>query len=250
MKKLGKIAPVVVIIACLGSGYFAFKISTQKKDMQDQIAGLSSEKQRLETELASTKKDLSTTQTALAKTSEDLTTATNNLHIAQAELTAKTQEADTLKAQLETSAKELEQAKTESEAARTTLAQIQDALTKSGVGDIQSLDQLSATIAAQTEENKILAKQLLAMKEQIEILTTTPEGTRGHVAAVQDSWGFVVLDIGRDQRVSSNAQFVVYRDAKMIGKVQVQSVGQNTSVAEILPEFQRSGLRVGDVVIH
>ncbi len=249
MNKLGKIAPLVVIIACLGSGYFAFKISGQKKDMRGQIDGLTSEKDRLSTELASTKKDLSTTQTALAKTTEDLATATNNLRAAQAELAAKTQEADTLKAQLEASTKELEQAKADRDTAQSTLKQIQDSLAASGL-DIRSLDQLRATIAAQTEENKLLGKQLQAMKEQIEILTTTPEGTRGRVAAVQDNWGFVVLDIGRDQRVSSNAQFVVYRDAKMIGKVQVLSVGQNTSVAEILPAFQRNTPRVGDIVIH
>ena len=61
---------------------------------------------------------------------------------------------------------------------------------------------------------------------------------------------FVVLDIGRSQHVTSNAQFLVYRDSKMIGKVQVLSVGASTSVAEVLPEYQRGTPRVGDLVIH
>jgi uncharacterized protein (DUF3084 family) len=251
MNKLGKIAPIVVIVACLGSLYFVFRLAGQKKDMQGQIASLTSDKQQLETNLASTKKDLATTKTALQKTSDDLNTANGNLSTAQASLAQKTQEADGLKTQLDGTIKELAQATTDRDAAQKNLKDIQTAL---GGQDINTLRD---SIVAQSDENKILGKQLVNMrdenavlKKKVEELSTTPPNVRGQIAAVQDSWGFVVLDIGRNQHVTSNAQFVVYRDSKMVGKVQVMSVGPTTSVAEILPEFERTGFRVGDTVIH
>jgi hypothetical protein len=247
MNKLGKIAPIVVIVACLGSLFFVFKLSGQKKDMQGQIAGLTSEKQQLETTLASTKKDLSTTKTALQKTTEDLDATKGTLQATQASLAQKTQEADGLRTQLDGTVKELDQAKLDRDGAQKIIKDIQDSL---GGQDIN-------TLRATADENKILGKQLVAMrdenqtlKKKVEELSTTPPNLRGQIAAVQDSWGFVVLDIGRNQHVTANAQFVVYRDAKMVGKVQVLSVGASTCVAEILPEFERTGFRVGDTVVH
>jgi uncharacterized protein (DUF3084 family) len=251
MNKLGKIAPIVVIVACLGSLYFVFKLSGQKKDMQGQIASLTSDKQQLESTLASTKKDLATTKTALQKTTDDLKTTSDNLTAAQTSLAQKTQEADGLKVQLDDTVKELAQTKTDRDTAQKTIKDIQDSL---GGQDIHTLRE---SIVAQAEESKILGKQLMSMrddnaalKQKVEELSTTPPNLRGQIAAVQDSWGFVVLDIGRNQHVTSKAQFVVYRDSKMVGKVQVLSVGATTSVAEILPEFERTGFRVGDTVIH
>jgi len=82
------------------------------------------------------------------------------------------------------------------------------------------------------------------------VLTTTPTNLRGRVVAVQDNWGFVVLNLGRDQRVQPNAEFIVFRNNKMITKVKVRSVGENTSVAESLKGFQLSQPRVGDLIVH
>ena len=251
MNKLGKIAPIVVIVACLGSLYFVFKLAGQKKDMQGEIASLTSDKQQLESNLASTKKDLSTTKTALQKTTDDLNTANGNLTAAQASLAQKTQEADGLKVQLDGTIKELDQAKLDRDTAQKSLKDIQTALNGADI------NQLRDSIVAQADENKILGKQLVSMrdenaalKKENEELKTTPPNVRGQIAAVQDSWGFVVLDIGRNQHVTANAQFVVYRDSKMVGKVQVMSVGATTCVAEIMPEFEKTGFRVGDTAIH
>jgi len=60
----------------------------------------------------------------------------------------------------------------------------------------------------------------------------------------------VVLDVGRNDRVQTNAQFLVYRDDKMIGKVQVNSVQATTCIAEILPDYRTDNPRVGDLVVH
>ncbi len=254
MNKLGKIAPIVVVVACLGSLFFVFTISGQKKDMTEQIAGLTSDKQQLESALASTKRDLSTAKTALTKTTDDLTNTTADLTSTQAKLTEKTQEADGLKTQLDVKSKDLGQAKTELSSAQETLKKIQE-ITQSE--DFKNVDQIRDKLMAQADENKLLGRQLIIMrdennqlKEQVSELSSTPINLRGRVAAVQDNWGFVVLDIGRDQHVGANSHFLVYRDSKMVGKVQVLSVGATTCVAEMVPDYQRGAPRVGDLVIH
>ena len=88
------------------------------------------------------------------------------------------------------------------------------------------------------------------MKDKLDYLTTTPVGLRGHVTSVQEKWGFLVLDVGQAQRVQPNAEFLVYRDTKLIGKVQVVSVAANNCIAQIMPEYLRSTPSVGDIIIH
>jgi hypothetical protein len=199
-----------VVVACLGSLYFIFKLSGQKKDMTAQIAGLTTDKQQLESNLASTKRELSTTKTALAKTTDDLATTTTNLTATQASLTEKTQEADGLKTQLADATKALDGAKAERDSAQNDLKQIQASFGGQDIAAIRS------STSALSDENKILGKQLLimrddnqALKQKVEELSTTPPNLRGRVAAVQDNWGFVVLDM--DGQHVINAQFVVYR---------------------------------------
>ena len=67
---------------------------------------------------------------------------------------------------------------------------------------------------------------------------------------MQDNWGFVIIDIGRDKSVQTNTDFIVSRDDKMVAKVQVRKVGDNTSVAEILPGFPKTQPQVGDAVVR
>lgn len=254
MNKLGKIAPIIIILASLGSLFFAFKLSSQKKTLTSENTVLASEKLRTEGERDTARNDAQTAKIALAKTTEDLNSANATLQATQVSLAQMAQDADALKAQAAEKDKDLEQTKTELASAQETLKKIQE-ITASE--DFQNLDQVRERLTAQADENKILGRQLTlmrdennALKTKVEGLSTTPVNVRGRVAAVQENWGFVVLDIGRSQQVSSNAQFLVYRDSKMIGKVQIITVGDNTSVAQILPEYQRGTPRVGDLALH
>jgi uncharacterized protein (DUF3084 family) len=252
MNKLSKIAPIIVILACAGSLFFTFKLGTIKKDLTQQRDQLTTDKQRLEGELTSTKRNLASTKQALETTQTDLATTKTNLSAREAELATKTQEAEQLKTQVAEKDQELQQTKTELATAQDAVKKIQDSL-----GGMGSIDELRDRIVAQADENKVLGQQLMTMREvdqklkdQIEELTTTPVNLRGRVAAVQDRWGFIVLDLGREQRVQPNAQFLVYRDTKFVGKVQVTSVGQTTCIAELLPQDQRGMPQVGDLVVH
>ena len=197
---------------------------------------------------------MTTTKQDLAKVRETLTTTEGLLEGKKAELAQKIQEAETCKLTVADKSRDLEQTKAE-------LANLQDEMKKiqdiAGSDDFKNIGSIREKLAAQAEEGKILGQQLIAMRSEnsalrakVEELSVTPVNLRGKVAAVQDKWGFVVLDLGRSNRVQTNTNFLVYRDTKLISKVQVRDVGQTTSIAEVLPEFTKSTPRVGDLVVH
>ena len=257
MNKVGKIAPIIIIIACLGSGFFAYELSVMKKNHQTQIAELKNTVASTTAELTKTKSTLKQAQNDLTQSKSDLAKATNDLQTAKVALDQKTQEADGLKTQMADKDKELQQVKTDFASAQDTVKKIQDTLKGLGFEDINSVEKLRDKITSMGDENKVLGQQLLLLhtenqqiKEKLEYLTTTPVGLRGHVTVVQEKWGFLVLDVGQMQRVQPNAEFLVYRDTKLIGKVQVVSVAANNCIAQIMPEYLRSTPAVGDIIIH
>ncbi len=257
MNKLGKIAPIIVIVACLGSLFLAYELQVMKKNHLSKIAELNDSLTTTTAELTKTKSTLKQTQSDLTQTKGDLAKATNDLQTTKVALDQKTQEADGLKTQMADKDKELQQTKTDFASAQDTIKKIQDTLKGLGFEDINSVEKLRDKITSMGDENKVLGQQLLLLhtdnqqlKEKLDFLTTTPVGLRGHVTNVQDKWGFLVLDIGQMQRVQPNAEFLVYRDTKLIGKVQVVSVAANNCIGQIMPESMRSTPVVGDVIIH
>lgn len=257
MNKLGKIAPIIVILACLASGFFAYELQVMKKAHLGKIAELTDSYNTTSAELTSTKKTLKTAQGELTQSKSDLAKASTDLQATKVALDQKTQEADGLKTQMADKDQQLQKSKTDLAAAQDTLSKIREGLKSVGIEDISSVDKLRDKIVNLGDENKILAQQLTVlhtentqMKEKLEYLTTTPVGLRGHVTVVQEKWGFLVLDVGQSQRVQPNAEFLVYRDTKLVGKVQVVSVAANNCIAQILPEYSRSTPAVGDLIIH
>jgi len=257
MKLLSRIVLAIAIVACIGAGIFAFKLGGIRDGLRKNVANLTTEKNKLTKDLADTRTDLTNTKQDLTKTQDELTNTKGELEASKVALAGKTQEADKLQASLNARTAELAQVKVDHETVQQSLDNIKKSLADAGISDIGSISQLGDQIKAQTEENRILGQQLantrkdvVACKDRVAQLTTAPTNLRGHIAAVQDSWGFVVLDIGRDKRVQTNVDFIVSRDDKMVAKVQVRTVGENTSVAEIMPEFLKTQPQVGDVVVH
>ena len=257
MNKLGKIAPIIVILACLGSGFFGYELQMMKKTHLGKIAELTDEYNTTSTKLTKTESTLKKTQGDLTQSKDDLAKASADLQATKVALDQKTQEADGLKTQMADKDKDLQQSKTDLASAQDTLKKISDGLMKAGITDIGNIDKLSDKVVSLGDENKILGQQLTTLhaenqqlKEKLDYLTTTPVGLRGHVTVVQEKWGFLVLDVGQTQRVQPNAEFLVYRDTQLIGKVQIVSVAANNCIGQIMPEYQRSTPVVGDLIIH
>jgi hypothetical protein len=257
MNKLGKIAPIIVILACLGSGFFAYELQMMKKTHLTKIADLTDSYNTTTADLAKTKSTLKKTEGDLAQNKSDLAKASADLQATKVALDQKTQEADGLKTQVADKDKELQSVKTDLASTTDTIKKIQDGLASVGITNITSVGELRDKIVSFGDENKVLGEQLSAMhaenvqlKEKLEYLTTTPVGLRGHVTNVQEKWGFIVLDVGQAQRVQPNAEFLVYRDTKLIGKVQIVSVAANNCIGQMMPENMHSTPIVGDLIIH
>lgn len=254
MNKLGKIAPIIVIVACLGSLYLAFNLGGKKKQLESDKAQLTEDLGTTRTQLSQAKAQLQKDAALLAQAKTDLDTANADLASTKEALTKKTEEADSLQAKNTEMDQQLQATKAQLATAEETINTVKEI---TGTKDIKDLGQFREKLTAQAEENKMLGEQLgtmrqenMVLKKQVEDLTTTPAGVRGRVSLVENNWGFVVLDIGDTQRVRRNSEFLIYRDAKLVGKVQITSVAANTSVAQILPGYQGGPPRAGDLAVH
>ena len=162
-----------------------------------------------------------------------------------------------MKTQMAAQTKQWQATKTELAAAQAEMQKVVEVLKLVGIEGIQNVTQIGEKVRGLADEKTLLSGQLAKMRDEnqqlqdkIVELSTTPVNTRGKVASVQDRWGFLVLNIGEEQKVRKHSQFLIYRDSKPVGVVQVLSVGPTTSVAEILPEYRRGTPRVGDVAVH
>ena len=257
MKLLIRIAFVITIVACIGAAYFARQLGVKRDELQTETTSLTTQKTKLTKDLADTHTDLTAAKKNLTKAQDNLTEAQKFVEASKNALATKTQEAEKLQTSLSASTAELSQIKTDRDTAQQTIKKIQDSLAAAGVADVGNIDQLRDKIVAQTEENQLLGKQLTAARDanaeitqKLNNVVAVPNNLRGRVAVVQDNWDFIVLNLGRNQHVQPKTEFIVYRADKMVAKVQAQTVGENTCIAEVLPGFQLAQPRVGDIVVH
>jgi len=95
--------------------------------------------------------------------------------------------------------------------------------------------------------------ELKKLREAMDM--TKPGGTKsmslsGRVLAVNPTWNFVILDLGKNDQVVEGLNMVVYRGEKMIGKIKTVTVDAQTSVADVLPGTPATAIEVGDQVVY
>ena len=76
-------------------------------------------------------------------------------------------------------------------------------------------------------------------------------GLRGRVLAVDRNWNFVVIDLGDNKGINTNATMIIQRGGSLVGKVKVTSVEPSQSIADIIPNSVPPGVSVqaGDTVV-
>ena len=257
MKIVIKVALILAILACGVSLYFGSRLDTMKKDHLGQIASLTGTLGSTSNKLVKTEKDLAETNTILLATIDALNQTNAILQSTQVQLGESKRETESVKAELATAKTELDTTKTELASSKESLQKINDALKQMGVADVSDIDAMTKKMVSQTEEIKVLGDQLEKMKEtnvgleaKIVDLSTTPVNLRGQVVAVRNDWGFAVLNLGKNDRIQTNTQFLVYRDDKFVAKVKVSEVNATTCIADLIPEYSRNPLRDGDLVVH
>jgi len=196
--------------------------------------------------LDSTSKTLAATKNTLTTTQNDLATAKQNAQDLQ---TKNTTLADQLKSSQATSANY----------ERDLALWKQLKLSPQDVTNLQeNLRKITVARDGATNESQILLANLQAALARLGQLSLTnkeedvqlPAGLKGHVAAVDPKFGFVILDIGEDKGVLANGIMMVARGGNLIGKVQISRVDKTQSIANILPAWRRGEVMEGDVVLY
>jgi septal ring factor EnvC (AmiA/AmiB activator) len=261
MKMLSKIALVISILACAGALYLANQLGNQRN-------GLRVERDNTQATLRTTEGTLKKTQTDLTAKTEEQKNTQLQLETTQGELSVEKQKVEDLTGQLATKKTELETTtakldeitknfnlvKKDLEVANQKLdvsrpedfAKLRDevdALTK-------KKGNLEGELGILTQTLKSKETEIAKLNGEIDALKKVPENLRGSVVLVQPEWGFLVMDVGHDQRVQTNAEFIVYRNDQLVTKVKVVEVQKSVSLAEFVKGFQQMPPQVGDTVVY
>ncbi len=114
-------------------------------------------------------------------------------------------------------------------------------------------------VTAYAAEIDILLEQNSKLQSELDLYkfkdfsVPLPAGLKGQVAAINDDWDFVVLDIGEAQGVKKYGELLVSRGEKLVGKVRITQVSQDKSIANVVGgpwEVAEETVQVGDIVIH
>jgi myosin heavy subunit len=201
-----------------------------------------------------TSEDLKSTKTTLDKTKEDLTDAQ-----------AKNQElsltAEKLDKDLTSTKSNLESTNSKLKVTQEQLQTYTDELKGKKPTDLfTEITDLSEKVKVAESENKLLASAKEKMEVELKKLRESeelrrPGGTKsislsGKIVAVNPTWNFVILDLGKNDQVVEGLSMVIYRGEKMIGKVKVVTVDATTSVADLMPGTPAQAIEVGDQVIY
>ncbi len=200
------------------------------KAKSDELITASAEKEQAVAQTAQVKSDLDKATASLSEVTTKAATAETALAQAQAELTTLKDEA----------------AKTAGTSTSTpTAAPDADTLAK-----LQEQETLIQSLQAQLDSSKVAQKTLVTEKE-MRIKQTMKKGTEGRVLAVNPAWNFVVLNLGDKQGVVNNAELLVKRGTRYLGKVRITSVEPSTSIADIVANSMPQGTTItpGDNVI-
>ncbi len=201
-------------------------------------------------------------------TNDDLTGTRGTLKTTEENLTeqkAKNQEltlqADKLSKDLTTTQGDLESTNSKLKITAEQLQAIEDGLKGKKPDELfQQINDLSEKVKVTESEQKILSaakekadSELKKLKEQIEM--TKPGGSKtmslsGRILAVNPTWNFVILDLGKNDQIVEGLTMVIYRGEKMIGRIKTVTVDAQTSVADVLPGTPAAGIEVGDQVVY
>ncbi len=204
-------------------------------------------------------KAFGTTKDELKATQEKLTGTETKLADSEAKVQDLTTKEATLKRDLDAKSKDLTEAQSKLGESETKLKAVLDDLggreAKQIVADLKTSTEKADALSREKKiiEDELAKKSALVVKyEELEKLREkgyAPDDLSGKVMAINKAWNFVVLDIGKDNKLVEGVELVVYRGDTMIGKIRTVSVDATSAVADILPDWTKTEIQVGDKVL-
>jgi myosin heavy subunit len=277
MSVLGKISAVIAIVASIAAAILGFIVVTEKANWGTQLADVEARLKaapggiisytsnfrdntnepaatlgRFNIEVKNLQENLATTQNTL-KEKEDLLTKS------QVEVANLTEKGTRLTQELEKTKSELDDTKAALVPLQNQLKEIQEALGGQDAKEIvaafdktkEDLKTIQDQLKTVEFENRTLVAQVnkLTDLQNLRDKREAPPELTGRVVAINRAWNFVVLDVGTDKRLVDGVDLTVYRGNEMIGKIRTVSVDAKMAVADILPDWSRGEIQVGDQVL-
>lgn len=119
------------------------------------------------------------------------------------------------------------------------------------------IDDLNNEIAKKDDELQDQRDKVLTLEQTVTDMETQlsgdtvrplPKGLYGHVVLVNKDWNFVILDIGSKSGLVPNAEMLVHRGDKLVGKVQISGVTRDLAIADVRSDWEQMQIRKGDFV--
>jgi hypothetical protein len=276
MSKLGKVFSIIAIVLSIASAGIGFMVASKKTGYMSQLknaeAALGSAPMAVPYNsdyktapdqpaeyINSLNKAFKTTKEELKGTQEKLTGTETKLADSEAKVQDLTTKEAATKRDLEAKSKDLTEAQGKLGESETKLKSILDDLggreAKQIVSDLKASKEAADVLNREKKviEDELAKKAALVAKyEELENYRGkgyAPDDLSGKVMAINKAWNFVVLDIGKDNKLVEGVELVVYRGDTMIGKVRSVSVDATSAVADILPDWTKTEIQVGDKVL-
>ncbi len=190
----------------------------------------------------------------LFNTHDDLKKTTDELTDTRLQLAQTRQELADARAEVARLTLRLEEKQAELARANQQIADLEQQV----AGLEENIQGLNAQIAKLGDEKRdmkdeiIRLEQIVARYERDDPGTprNVPVGLAGRVLVVNPEWNFVVLDIGSQVGLAPNAEMLVHRADRFLGKVRVSDVKDNMAIADIAVDWQRAPIEPGDVVFY
>lgn len=71
----------------------------------------------------------------------------------------------------------------------------------------------------------------------------------GKILEINREYNFVIINLGKEDNVEKGMVFLVYREKKLIGKVEVEEMFQDMSSCIILPWYKQEEIKIDDGVL-
>lgn len=191
---------------------------------------------RLEDEITTAQDDITGLKDDITGIEADLDEANNNL--AQAKQAQQEAEAATEKAQLS-----VDPLKEEIDSLEADISTMQDTIAEKEEQIADNTDIVSA-LEKQVED---LGKELEA-KAVLERDGNPFKGLAGKVIEVNEEWNFIVIDVGAEDNLVESAVALVHRADQLLGKVRVSQVDEGMAVADILLDWRKGSIQIGDSI--
>ncbi len=275
MSGMGKALLILAIVMSIAAAVAGYMLSTKKTQFSDQLVAVESALRANESITYSGNYTLNPNEpattvgsvvTILTNTEEELATTKSTLADTTQKLADRNTEVSQLKENLASTERDLSETKT-------TLTSAQEAMVplKAKVEEydellggrelkvvLSDLSEVQENFKVVEAEKRVIENILSEKSDKLarleEIMDMGKRGVApldlsGKVLAINKAWNFVVLDVGRDDQLPEGVDLTVYRGDNLVGKVRTVAVDIDTAIADIIPEWTKGQIEVGDQVL-